>query len=512
MDDSTNTKGRIVVAGIIWFVILGIIVLAWRIWWSPRQKEAAEKKVEEEKQETILKTSAPSRFKNNISFAADSFSGYAAIRSSDFQDECSKFATHVDVMDDGADYPKRLKLLADGKVQMGVFTIDALIKASAQLGSLPATIVAVIDETKGADAMVASKKLFPNIDALNQPEVKIICTPDSPSETLSRVVMAHFTLNQLGANPFEPVNGPNEVWNAYKKTGANEKKVFVAWEPYVSRMLDNPEYHVLVDSSKFRGYIVDVIVANRSYLLKNEEIVEGVVKAYLTTIFKNRNQMVQLVAEDAKQLGEPLKPQQADRLVKTIWWKNTQENFGHFGLTTGHNLQHLESICINITGVLQKTGAIKKDPSNGQPNLWYYDKIMRKLSDTGWYPGFGQEAVREEKNLLALSEEEWKTLRPIGTLQVPRLVFARGTSRLTDLSFKILDELVESLKTWPQYYLAVRGGATGQNEADKTLAEARAKAAMEYLVQKGVDRNRIHSEAVQAGASTVTFTLGELPY
>jgi flagellar motor protein MotB len=395
---------------------------------------------------------------------------------------------------------------------MAVFTIDALIKASAQIGDLPVTIIAIVDETKGADALVASKKLFPNIDSLNDPATRIICTADSPSETLARVMMAHFELNQLSNASFEFVNGAEEVWNVYKRTGASEKKVFAVWEPYVSKMLDNPEYHTLVDSSKFRGYIVDVIVVQRSFLLKNEEAVEAVVKSYFTTVFKNRNNMSALIAEDAKQLGQPLKPEQVERLVKTIWWKNTQENYGHFGLTSGHGLQHIESVCINITNVLTKTGAIAKDPSNGQPNLWYYDGIMRKLYDTGWYPGFGQESVREEKSLLSLTDEEWQKLQPVGTLQVPRLVFARGTSRLTDLSFQILDELVESLKTWPQYYLVVRGNATGQTDEDKALAEARAKAAMEYLVQKGVDRNRVRAEFTPSESSTVAFILGELPY
>lgn len=507
-----NAKGRLFVAAVIWFVVLGIMMLVWKFWWAPHKQKVAEQQVEQEQQQTLAKTSAQSRFKHQISIAADSFSGYSLIRSQDFQDECAKLGIRVEIVDDGANYPGRLKSIDEGKTPMAVFTVDALVKASKQLGSMPATIVAFIDETKGADSILASKKVFPNIDALNQPGVRVVCTADSPSETMTRVVMAHFELNQLGANPFEFVNGANEVWNTYKKTGANEKKVYAVWEPYVSKMLDNPEYHVLVDSGKFRGYIADVWVVQRSFLLKNEEVVEGVVKAYFTTVFKHRNDMTAMVAEDAKQLGDPLKPEQAERLVKGVWWKNTQENYGHFGFTSGHGLQHIESICINITSVLQKTGAINGDPSNGQPNLWYYDKIMRRMFDGGWYPGFGQESVREEKSLLLLTDEEWAALRPIGTLQVPRLVFARGTAQLTELSFQTMDELVEKLKTWPQYYLLIRGNAAGQTPEDKSLAEARAKTALDYLVQKGLDRNRIRAESSQAESSTVTFILGELPY
>ena len=508
--DETKTKTRIVLVCLVWFGILGLVWLGWKFWWAPAQKELEVQKVEEEQKQTIVKTSAAARFKHQLTFAADSFSGYAPIRSADFQEECSSFGIRVDLIDDGADYPKRMKSLAEGKTQMAVFAWDACVKASAGLGDMPVVVIFITDESKGADAVVASKTLFPDLDSLNVPGVKFVCVADSPSETVVRVVMANFNLDQIGDQPFEFVANANEVWNAYKKTGANEKKVFVTWEPYVSKMVDNPEYHAIIDSSKFRGYIVDVVVVQRSFLLKNEEVVENVTKAYFTTVFKHRNDMNQLVADDARQLGEVLKPEQVERLCKTIWWKNTQENYGHFGFTTGH-IQHLDSIHRNILGVLQRTGAITQDPSNGQPNLWYYDKIMRKLFDTGWYPGFGQESVREEKSLLALSDEEWTSLRPIGTLQIPRLVFARGTSRLTDASNQTLDELVENLKTWPQYYLSVRGHAASND--DMELAEARAKATMDYLAQKNVNRNRMRTESKQSdGSTTVSFILGELPY
>jgi outer membrane protein OmpA-like peptidoglycan-associated protein len=390
-----------------------------------------------------------------------------------------------------------------------------LIKASAEYSDLPATIVCVIDETKGADAMVAAGKRFPNIDAMNNPDTRIVCTGDSPSETLARVVMAYFQLDNMNPNPFQFVSGADKVYEEYKRAKPNDPKVFVLWEPYVSKMVENPDYLSLVDSSKFRGYIADVWVARRAFLVKNPDVAERVVKSYLTAVFNHRADMSSLVAEDAKQLGTPLKPEQAERLSKTIWWKNTQENFAHYGLVSGHSLQHLEEICANITDVLIKTKAIKQDPTNGKPNMLYYDGIVRKLFETSWHPGFGQEGVRAETSLHALSDKEWSELKPVGTLQVPRLVFGRGTAQLTELSVQTLETLAEKLKTWPQYYLVVRGNCSkeGDVEANKKLAEERAKSAVELLVAKGIDRNRIRPEtSAPNGSTTVAFILGELPY
>ena len=48
--------------------------------------------------------------------------------------------------------------LKSGKVQMAVFTIDAYLKAGSEIGEFPGSIVLVIDESKGADAIVAYKR------------------------------------------------------------------------------------------------------------------------------------------------------------------------------------------------------------------------------------------------------------------------------------------------------------------------------------------------------------------
>lgn len=516
-DNTTMTKARIAAMAIIWFVILGVIVIAWQFWWSPRQQQLANQKEEQHEQEVLEKTSSMSRYQHEIDFAMDGFSGYSLFRSQMFRDELGKYGIRLSTSDDKANYQERLSKLKNGQTDMAVFTIDALYKSSVELGEMPATIIDFVDETKGADAMVGPGGLFPNIDSLNDPDLKIVCTPNSPSETLARVVMAYFNLNQLSETNFEFVDGADAVYESYKNSKPTEKKVFILWQPYVSKILSNSEYHVVVDSSKFSGYIVDVIVVNRDFLLKNEELVLNTIKAYRTTMFNYRRSpdMVALVQKDSQQIGQPVTEAQAVDLVDGIWWKNTQESFAHFGLTSGTGLQHIEDICNNISRVLLKTGAISADPTGGQPNKLYYDGVVRKLFDSSWHPGFAQETVRKEKTLAVLTDDEWKNLRPVGTLQVPRLVFARGTAKITDRSYDTLNDLAEKLQTWPQYYLVVRGNvsAEGDVEANRKLAQERADSTIEYLVSKGVQRQRIHAETSNPnGSSTVSFILGEVPY
>jgi peptidoglycan-associated lipoprotein len=103
----------------------------------------------------------------------------------------------------------------------------------------------------------------------------------------------------------------------------------------------------------------------------------------------------------------------------------------------------------------------------------------------------------------------------VGTLSVPPLVFGRGTAKLTEQSQLTLDELIEQLKSWPQYYLLIRGNAStrGNVDANKKLALERAVAALEYLKTRGVDANRMRAVAGDlTGETSVQFVFGQTPF
>lgn len=507
------SKGKMLVVSAIWIVLIGVAALVYKWWIVPSQQEAARIAEAEAHNKVLTETGADSRYDYQINVALDSFSGYAILRSSEFADELAAKRIKLNLVDDGADYQQRLKSLKDGEVQIAAFTVDALIKTCSETGELPGTIIAVIDETRGADAMVAYKSAIPNLDSLNHKDTKFVLTPDSPSETLARVVMAHFNLTNLSGDPFIKAKDAQEVYKKYRNAKPDEHQVFVLWQPYVSKVLENPNTHVVVDSSRFRGYIVDILVANRDFLYANKDVVQAFVESYFRANYYNHDKMIDLVLEDAKKSGTPLTDKQAEDLVNGVWWKNTQENYSHFGVQRG-NLQHIEDIIANITKVLLKTKGITSDPTKGKPNVLYYPGILEAMQKSGFHPGV--ERVRDDKVILAaLTDQQWKSLEPVGTLEIPSLVFARGTARLLDSSESTLDDLVKTLNTTPQYYLLIKGDATrrGDLEANKALALARAQAAADYLTTKGIDKNRLKAIAVEpTGRTSVDFVLGQLPY
>ena len=502
------SKGKLLAICIVWLILFGCAAVAWRF--------MGEESAERAKEQQLEQTSGTSQYEHFVDMALDAFSGYAILRSDEFRSELQKQRIKLTWHDDQADYRARLQGLKSGKYDMATFTIDALIKASAELNDVPAVIVSIVDETSGADAIVGNKQTFPNVDALNRPNVQFVLTSDSPSETLARVVITNFQLNQISADPFQRTSGPAETYKQYQNSNAADPKVFVLWEPYVSRILENDNMHILVDSSRFRGYIVDVLVVNRDFLAKNQSLVESILGSYYKTAYDYRDKMVSLVMADSAKTGDKLSQSQAETLVRGIRWKNTQENFAHFGIHQSESLQHVEDMIYNITSVLKKTKAIQTDPLDGRANRLYFDNALKTLRDSDFHPGLSAEQITSDQiQLPKLNDSEWNSLQEVGELNVPQLVFARGTATLTDSSSFVLDELVRTLRNWPRYYLMVKGNAStrGNAAANAKLAEARAQAAADYLIAKGVDKNRIRAEGGKpSGQTTVTFVLGEAPY
>src|SRR5262245_4591905 len=165
--------------------------------------------------------------------ALDSFSGYCVLRSKEFRERATARDLKLHLVDDGADYEKRIRALESGDVEMAVFTLDALINNSALCNTPPAKVVLVLDETRGADAMVAYQDAFPSIAAMNRPDTEIILTPNSPSELLARLVRNESKLPKLPAECFKPAKDAEDVFKQFQQADPTEPKAFVLWEPFV---------------------------------------------------------------------------------------------------------------------------------------------------------------------------------------------------------------------------------------------------------------------------------------
>tara|TARA_B100001778_G_scaffold330827_2_gene334050 strand:- start:15129 stop:16736 length:1608 start_codon:yes stop_codon:yes gene_type:complete len=533
--------GKKLVIIAIWLVVLLAVGAVLRFFVFPAQK-----------QQQLEATSSSSQYDYEVALGLDGFSGYAVLRSEEFQRRLRLDRIRIEYRDDGADYSKRIKGLANGDLDLAVFTLDSLISSSIDLGDLPGTVILVIDETAGADAIVAKTSQVPNLQALDDPDARIIGTGNSPSEFLSRTVRANFDLPNMGRNWFEGVDGPDEVMKKLR-SGSSDPRAYALWEPYVSQAREIPGVEVIFDSSAVQGYVIDVLVARRGFLTDNYEQARRVIEAYLSASYSYRSDpdgMVNLVMEDAKALGEPLRKPQAEAIVDGIIWRNTLENFAHFGLLQRHEsggIPHIEDAIVAVNDVLIQTGAV---PDNnkvvGSENLLYFDRLVSELQSSRFHPektrassgatlgdalsSYDQslEAVRSQKELERLTASEWDQLRAVGQIKAEPISFGRNSTRLYPQGQRDLRQISDTLRSFPNYYLQVVGHVAFSPAPDMTqdeieeirkasmdLAQTRADAVKEYLISIGVHENRIRAVAApptRNSKGSVSFLVGQKAY
>jgi outer membrane protein OmpA-like peptidoglycan-associated protein len=450
-----------------------------------------------------------------IKLAFDSFSGYAVFRSREFQARLSDQDVRVHLIDDKADYKKRIQTLQSGETPLAVFTVDALINNSALCDTPPAAIVMVIDESQGADAIVSYKDAVPNIQALNRHNIKIVLTPDSPSETLARLVRFHYDLPDLPKECFIEAEDAQDVYARFKKASPGEATAFVLWEPYVSQLLQEyPQAHKLIDSSdaKCRGYIMDVLVVQKDFLEKNRKDVEAIVRAYLEASAAHQQApdgMIKLVQADsaglvqAGKLPRDLTYPEAEKVVKGIRWKRTKDNYAHFGLLSGSDAadtESLEDTIKKITTVLIKTKASSRS-------------VKQSLVDKEVCANLQKENFDENKAGVLVAnagpfdpKKDWAKLQPVSGVKREPISFRRGSFDLSADSIDQLQEVANTMQSQSDYYLEIQGSAQGTTPADTDLAQRRAEVVFNWLRDKGLEEKRMKTRtASAAGDGTVTF-------
>ncbi|MBT3224268.1 MAG: hypothetical protein HN348_34805, partial [Proteobacteria bacterium] len=393
------------------------------------------------REDLVAGTSSESKYLHEVTIRLDSFSGYAGLRTSEFRKDLQGQGIKLQLEDDGADYGARTKALQRGDAQLAVFTIDAFVSSGAARGEFPGTIVMVIDETYGADAIVAYKSAVPNLQALNNADAQLVLTPGSPSEFLGRVAIAEFGLNDLSTKWVE-ADGASQVFKQLRKDKQSLKRGYVLWEPFKSQALEDKAVHVLFDTSRVSGYVVDVLVAQRQFLLDHPDVVRSVVEAQLRTMDSYQGRLVQLVIDDAKRTGDSLSQAQAQKVVDGIRWRNTLENYTHFGLAPpAPGILLLEDSISNIADVLVRTGGLGEDPVAGRANELFYQGTLQEMKGSDFHPqkklgivdgalGTGDlDSVAGEAELRGLTSAEWEQLTPVGSMQVKAISFGRGTAR-----------------------------------------------------------------------------------
>jgi outer membrane protein OmpA-like peptidoglycan-associated protein/ABC-type nitrate/sulfonate/bicarbonate transport system substrate-binding protein len=485
------------------FVLLFLLISIPGLYFAKKLIPVLKSRVQQE-------TSDAKSLKGKITLAIDDWIGYYPISSGRMKKAMRNEGYMLDISNDGGDYPARMKKVRDGELDFAVVTVDSYILNAASL-DFPATIVTIIDESKGGDALVAYTNVISSLDSFKSfnsaTMPKIAYTPSSPSQHLLKAISSHFNvpaLKNLGkAQRIETKDSQEALKDLM------EKKVSVAvlWEPNVSKALEIPGVAKILGTESTSRLIVDILVVNREFARKNPEQVDLLLKTYFRTLkfySDDPEELQKDIQSELKLAGDSVK-----KMLSGVAWVNLSDNCQEwFGISgPGQTAeQGLIDTIQSTVEILVESGDFKEDPlPDKDPYRIVNSSFVQQIYNAGIRNGFatltgGAGKSAELDNLSRpfkpLTDAQWANLRPVGSLNIEPIMFQSGAAELDVPEKEKLDAMVSRLKHYPTFRILVEGHTSflGDADANKALSQDRADAVVRYLtITYAIDPNRIRA-------------------
>ena len=273
------------------------------------------------------------QIKNTIKIGVDSWVGYFPLCSKDFRKRMRGNGYLIKCVDDKANYQERYQNLKDGELDFAVGTVDSYVLNGKDY-DYPGTIVTIIDESKGGMPSSPRNRPFEIFNDLKKAKsLKVAFTPDSPSEHLLNSTAVHFDVKSILSGNIEKYEADGAE-QAYKALLDGETDIAVLWEPFVSKALENANYHAILSSKDTQKLIVDVLIVNRKFSDRNPETVNVFLRNYYRTLKYYRDNYQQLLSEVAAETK--LKPAAVESMLQGVSWQTLHSNGTKwFGISQG---------------------------------------------------------------------------------------------------------------------------------------------------------------------------------
>ncbi len=434
--------------------------------------------------------------KGRIVIGVDNWIGYFPLCSGELRKRMRANGYVLRCEDDKADYAKRLAALKSGDLQFAVATVDAYI-ANGAAAAFPGAIVAVIDESKGGDALVAWKDKATSLESLKAARTPTIAfTPGSPSEHLLRAAAVHFDISALRAGKGAWRVEANGSQDALKALLDKKVDAAVVWEPDVSRALATAGIFKLLSTDETRRLIVDVLIAGRAVLQQDPQMVEALLTTYFEVLRHYRDDPEQLARDVAAEAG--VAAPQIKPMLAGVAWAGLNDNF-HTWLGAKPGTNGVVDVIQSTLRVLIESGALAADPL---PDKDPYRIINSQFVATAFAAAANGGAATDDalaaspgldQRFSALADAQWDRLREVGTLKSLHVSFQSGTAELNQDGKTEIDQMMDVLRHYPAFRIRVRGHTAlgGDPDENARLSLQRSESIARYLnATYNVDVNR----------------------
>lgn len=442
--------------------------------------------------------------KGTLTVLYDNWIGYAPLCSLEMKRLMKNSGYGWNCEDDKADYAKRMERLKKHEVEFAVGTVDTDVLTGTPHG-FPGSIDLVIDQSKGADALVCYKDKYANLNALKGTRgLRIAYTPQSPSHHLLKALADHFGIPEVLAKETTKIEAGGSE-KAFKALFENKADCAVLWEPDVSKALEKGAGKIvkLLGTESTERLIVDVLLTERNFGNKNPDVVRLVVGNYFLALKTYRDNPELLKKEIME--AHKLSAGNVDAMLRGVEWATLQDNAEKWFGISANGTRGNEGLIATIESTVRILSTSGDFTSNPLPSKDPYRLVnsapIQDLIKNG-VTGFTVPGAKDastggrglETKFTPLSAAQWQNLREVGTLRVEPVTFQSGSDALTLDGKEALDAIAEKMKHYPSFRLLIKGhtGLLGDQKANQELSQERAESVKRYLmVTYSVDANRV---------------------
>jgi outer membrane protein OmpA-like peptidoglycan-associated protein len=466
--------------------------------WTMLIKPAMQKKDAAETQQTLSGSTSLSgkKYGTMIRIAGDPWSGYSTFRNEPrLAEALGKADIGIEYIDDEKLYEQgaRMEALAEGKLDLALTTLDAFLqhgRKHQKKGLYPGVILWNIDESNGGDAVFLAKdrKSFDDI----KPTDKVCYSTGTPSEHL-------WDFASLSFAALENVQTDNGVvakdcWEKLKSGGVTAA---VLWQPFTAIAAKDGYPKVFATGGQADDVIVDIVVANRDYVIQHKDALQKLAEAYFKVIDGYTRDVEAHAAFVTQDCGADCGGDAGlgRAVLEGIDFLTLEENLCLWWGQCGTPPKMVERI--------GKTGRLLA--AKGKVNAGELPRAETILNDSFLVALKGQveqraklaaevagsdtkvaaPALTAEEKTYAYAADATKSnvASDVGTLKLPNIYFSEGKADLDANAKSVVGGIADQLRSFPALCVRVYGhtNSKGNPDSNKRLSQERAEAIVRQL-------------------------------
>lgn len=355
-----------------------------------------------------------------------------------------------------------------------------------------ARAIMVVDNTQGADAIIARDPAVQSVEDLADKKVALLQYTPSDGMVIDAIDNSSLSARKKNSIKFVYVAAEEGTAGVRAAFEAGHADAAALWDPDLSLAVKAvPGAHVIYSTETATNLIYDVIVCDRRYLddPANKGAYQAFVKSWMEGVTAAEadpdNAVDALVANE--EFFQLLARDEGRGFVKGLFdslvWTGLEDNARILGMAGGTN--HYERVYKRFDGIYRKAGALA-DPN--APVITPQDSFDYRFIETllASDASAKQAATRPEFTFTESARDqaggnEAQLTKPI------TVNFATGSAELTKRSMQTIDdEMVPLIENHGSAYFEVSGNtdSTGSTGANQALSERRATAVTGYLTQQ----------------------------